>query len=116
MATLIQLRNFANDSKLRNKIATSIALSVHTVLAGLDTGAPFSLVAGDHDKRHVWALNVLGKVAGEATSFSELVLSKNSALTATQIQNAIDDTAESNVDPIQGFVDQCVDLAAGVAV
>lgn len=114
MATLIELRNFANDSIFRNKIDTCVALGVHAVLSGADGVPPFSQAVDAHDTRVIWANAALGRINTQTDSFIEMVLSKNSSVSAANIQAAIISVDESDVDPIKDFVFECIDLVAGV--
>lgn len=114
MATLIELRNFANDSVLRNKIQAAIAINLETVLSGQDNVPPYSQGTGAHDVRLTWANGSLGDLSSNVQKFMELVLAKNSTVTAIQMQSAIDGNQEADNDPIADKVAESVDLVAGV--
>ena len=112
MATLNELRGFfAGDdgSILRNKIQSALILAAEIVQAGNDDGAPYSQVAGDHDKRVTWALTVFGNTEEHAQKFLEMVLAKNKTATVAQINGASDSTINTNVE-------ESVDFFAGVTV
>ena len=109
MATLIELRNLMNDSGLRNKITTAVIISADTVMRVADTGAPFSQVAGDHDKRVVWAKTAFENPTGEGRKFLMSVLASNKTATLAAIIGAADTTIQANVD-------EAVDLMAGVII
>ncbi len=109
MATLIELRNLMNDSDLRNKVTTAVIISADTVMRAADTAAPFSQVAGDHDKRVAWAKTAFENPEGEGRKFLMSVLASNKGATLAAITGATDADIQSNVD-------EAVDLLAGVIV
>jgi len=109
MATLIELRNLMNDSILRNKVTTAVIISADIVMRVADTGAPFSQVVGDHDKRVAWAKTAFENPTGEGKRFLMSVLASNKAATVEAITGASDVLIQSNVD-------EAVDLMAGVII
>jgi len=109
MATYTEIRNLYNDSAMRNKVATAVAIAADTVMRGNDNVAPFSQVAGDHDKRVVWAKDALGNTETYAKQFWESVLAANNTLTVAQITGASDSALQSKVN-------DSVDLFAGVTL
>lgn len=109
MATYIELRDLFNNSALRNRVEVATAVCAYEVLSGGDTNAPYSQVAGAHDKRVRWAGAALPRTDQEAANIFKLVLAANASLTTTQIQNATD-TA------IQGGVRAVIDEVAAAFV
>ncbi len=112
MATLIELRNFMNDSALRNKVTTAVIISADTVMRGNDGSAPFLQKPGppsDHDIRVIWAKLAFENPQAEGRKFLMSVLASNSTLAVGAITGASDAAIQSNVD-------EAVDLMAGVVV
>lgn len=109
MATYAELRQLYNDSSMRNKIAVAIAIAADLVMRGNDDEAPFSQVAGDHDKRVLWAKEALGNTESWTSQFWQAVLASNATATVAQITGATDAT-------LQGKVNEAVDLFAGVTL
>lgn len=109
MATYTEIRNLYNDSAMRNKVATAIAIAADTVMRGNDNSAPFSQTAGDHDKRVVWAKEVLGSTENWTNQFWQAVLAANNTLTVAQITGATDAALQTKVN-------EAVDLFSGVTL
>ena len=109
MTTLIELRNLATSSDLRNKIEAAIMISADKVMRGNDGAAPFSQGAGAHDLRVIWAKSIFESLIGQAERFLRSVLASNATASVATITSATDASIQANVD-------EAVDLMAGVAV
>lgn len=103
MATYLELRGLFVHSDLKNKVEVATAVCAYEVLSGGDTAAPYSQVAGAHDKRVRWAGRAIQQSEAAAQDILKLVLAANAALTVTQIQNATDTAIQGGV---RGVIDE----------
>jgi hypothetical protein len=107
MATLQEIlaileRNIAGADALYSKVGAAAVIAAGTILAGDDTAAPFDQTQGAHEKRLVWANEVVSHPRGASDDIFYAVVAANSGFTQTQILNATDAGIQ---DAVNGMAD-----------
>ena len=91
MATYTELYGLKNDSALRNRVLTACVVAAEAVMNEIGT-------TPNHANRLIWSASVFANPVVEADRMFMATLAANAAFTVSQIQGALDEDIQANVD------------------
>lgn len=109
MATLDEVlaileKQVAGADALYSKVGIAAVIAAGTILNGADTAAPFDQTVGMHEKRLLWALQVVSYPRGTSDDVFYAVVAANSGASQAAILGASDTTIQDAVNALaDGF-------------
>lgn len=89
---------------LYSKVGVAAVIAAGIILAGDDTAAPFDQTAGMHEKRLVWAAQVVKHPRGATDDVFYAVVAANAGFTQAQILSVNDTALQTGVNTlVDGF-------------